>query len=74
MQRLLFGAMLDGHQIARVTCNRCGHVVEVNPDVLKGLRGPRLFHALKCSRCGAREADVSIRWEAPGAVSSKVNM
>jgi hypothetical protein len=42
---------------------RCRHTVEVDPALLKGLRGPRLYRALRCSRCGAREADVSIRWE-----------
>jgi hypothetical protein len=56
-------AMLEGRQIARVTCNRCHHAVDIDPAVLKGLRGPRLYRALRCSRCGAREADVSIRWE-----------
>jgi hypothetical protein len=69
----LLCAMLDGHQIARITCNRCRHAVDVDPDVLKDLRGRRLFRALKCSRCGAREADVSIRWELAPAHEIKVS-
>jgi len=56
-----------GRQIARLTCKRCHHAVDLAPEILRGLRGARLYRALRCSRCGAREADVSIRWECPPA-------
>jgi hypothetical protein len=60
-------AMPEGRQIARVTCHACHRTVEIDPLELRGLRGPRLYRALRCTRCGARDAEVSIRWEAPPA-------
>jgi hypothetical protein len=63
--------MPEGHQVARITCKRCRHAVDVDPGVLKGLRGPRLFRALRCSECGTREANVSLRWECPPATGSR---
>lgn len=67
---LPFYTMPEGRQIARITCHRCGYAAELDPAVLHGLR---LFRAFKCSRCGAHDADVSIRREAPEArpVSSR---
>ena len=62
---LPFGAMPEGRQIARVSCRCCGRTVEVDPAVLKCLRGSSLYRALRCSKCGARDMDVSIRWECP---------
>jgi ribosomal protein L40E len=59
--------MPEGGQIARIECRQCGHVAELDPNVLRGLAGVRLFRRLKCSRCGARDASVSIRWEVPPA-------
>ncbi len=59
--------MPEGRQVARLTCQKCGHAVDVDPVVLKGLYGARLYRALRCSKCGAREAGVSIRWEVPPA-------
>ena len=67
------GAMREGRQVARVTCNRCRHAVDVDPAVLKGLRGSRLYGALRCSRCGAREPDMSIRWELAAALDIENN-
>lgn len=55
----------EGRHITRITCHSCGHAADVDPKVLRGLRGQRLFRALRCSKCGARRADVSIRWECP---------
>ena len=54
-----------GRHIARIVCRRCRWCVELPEAALKGLRGPRLFRALVCSACGARDAQVSIRWECP---------
>lgn len=64
--------MPEGRQIARITCKRCRHVVEIEPALLKGLRGARLYRALRCSECGAREAGVSIRWECPPADAGRI--
>ena len=55
--------LVEGRHVARIMCRRCGRVVEADPAVLRGLRGPPLFRALRCTKCGARKADVSIRWE-----------
>jgi hypothetical protein len=52
-----------GRHIARIVCRRCRWCAELPEPALKGLRGPRLFRALRCSACGARDAEVSIRWE-----------
>jgi ribosomal protein L40E len=54
-----------GRHIARIVCRRCRWYAELREEALKGLRGPRLFRALVCSACGARDAEVSIRWECP---------
>jgi hypothetical protein len=43
--------MPEGRHIARITCRACGRVVEVDPAMLRGLRGPRLYRALPCIRC-----------------------
>jgi hypothetical protein len=59
----------EGRHIARIVCRRCGRVAEVDPVVLRSLRGPLLFRALRCTRCGARDAEVSIRWECPPRVT-----
>jgi hypothetical protein len=61
---LPFGAMPEGRQIARITSRDCGRAVEVDPATFRDLRGARLFRALRCSKCDARDAEVSIRWEA----------
>ena len=52
-----------GRHIARIVCRRCCWCAELPEVPLKGLRDPRLFRALVCSACGARDAEVSIRWE-----------
>jgi hypothetical protein len=54
-----------GRHVARIVCRRCHWCAELPETALKGLRGPRLFRALVCSACGARDAEVSIRWECP---------
>jgi hypothetical protein len=48
-----------GRHIARIVCRRCRWCAELPEEALKGLRGPRLFRALVCSACGARDAEVS---------------
>jgi hypothetical protein len=63
--------MVEGRQVARITCRGCRRTAEIDPQALRGLRGPRLYRALVCSQCGARDADVSIRWEAPPAATPK---
>jgi len=59
--------MPEGKQIARVTCRKCGYAAELSPETFRGLYGSALFKRLKCSRCGARDASVSVRWECPPA-------
>ena|ERR1700722_11246077 len=65
--------MPEGHQVARITCNRCRRAVDIDPAAFRGMRGVRLYRSLRCSRCGAREADVSIRWELGPAPGVKTN-
>jgi C4-type Zn-finger protein len=60
-----------GRQIARITCRRCGWAAEVDSSMLKGMYGKRLYRTLVCSACGARDAEVSIRWETPPARPSR---
>lgn len=47
-----------GRHIARIVCRRCRWCAELPEAALKGLRGARLFRALKCTACGARDAEV----------------
>jgi hypothetical protein len=60
-----------GRHIARIVCRRCRWCAELPEPALKGLRGPRLFRALRCSACGVRDAEVSIRWECPAGTEPK---
>jgi hypothetical protein len=53
----------EGRHITRITRHGWGRTVEVDRAVLRGLFGPRLKRALRCGAYGAREPDVSIRWE-----------
>jgi ribosomal protein S27AE len=58
-------AMPEGRQVARVTCRRCGYAAEMSLEKFRGLYGAALFKRLRCSQCGARDADGSVRWEVP---------
>jgi hypothetical protein len=60
-----------GRHIARIVCRRCRWCAELPEPALKGLRGSRLFRALVCTACGARDAEVSIRWECLPATRSR---
>jgi hypothetical protein len=57
--------MPEGRQIARITRHGRGYAVDIDPGALKGLRGPRLNRALRCSKCGFRDAKASIHWKRP---------
>jgi hypothetical protein len=52
-----------GRRVARIACRRCCWVAVAEASMLRGLYGNRLYRSLLCSACGARDADVSIRWE-----------